>query len=99
MKQLKHLFITFTAIVCMSTLGCASTTKSEATGEYLDDSVITTKVFKEPTLKSTEINVETYKGNVQLSGFVSSQFEINRAEEVARDVKGVKSIINDMRVK
>ncbi|MBK8570604.1 MAG: BON domain-containing protein [Nitrosomonadales bacterium] len=103
MKQLKHLFITFTAIVCMSTLGCASTTKSEATGEYLDDSVITTKVkaavFKEPTLKSTEINVETYKGNVQLSGFVSSQSEINRAEEVARDVKGVKSIINDMRVK
>ena len=103
MKQLKHLFITFTAIVCMSTLGCASTTKSEATGEYLDDSVITTKVkaavFKEPTLKSTEINVETYKGNVQLSDFVSPQSEINRAEEVARDVKGVKSIINDMRVK
>jgi osmotically-inducible protein OsmY len=103
MKQLKHLFITFIAIVCMSTLGCASITKSEGTGEYLDDSVITTKVkaavFNEPTLKATEINVETYKGIVQLSGFVSSQSDINRAEEVARDVKGVKSIINDMRVK
>ena len=103
MKQLKLLFITFTAIVFMSILGCASTTKSAGTGEYLDDSVITTKVkaavFNEPTLKSTEINVETYKGVVQLSGFVSSQSDINRAEEVAHNVKGVKSIINDMRLK
>ena len=87
----------------MSILGCASTTKSEGTGEYIDDSVITTKVkaaiFNEPTLKTTEINVETYKGVVQLSGFVRSQSNINRAEEVARDVKGVKSVKNDMRVK
>lgn len=103
MKQLKHLFIIFTAIVFMSILGCASTTTSEGTGEYLDDSVITTKVkaavFNEPTLKATEVNVETYKGIVQLSGFVDSQSDINKAEEVARNVKGVKSIRNDMRVK
>lgn len=103
MKQLKYFITIFTAIIFMSILGCASTTKSEGTGEYLDDSVITTKVkaavFAEPTLKSTEINVETYKGIVQLSGFVSSQSSIDRAEEVARGVKGVKSVQNDMRVK
>lgn len=103
MKQLKYFFTIFAAIVFMSILGCASTTKSEGTGEYVDDSVITTKVkaaiFNEPTLKVTEINVETYKGVVQLSGFVRSQSNINRAEEVARGVKGVKSVKNDMRVK
>ena len=103
MKQLKYVITIFTAILFMSILGCASTTKSEGTGEYLDDSVITTKVkaavFNEPTLKATEINVETYKGVVQLSGFVSSQSSIDRAEEVARGVKGVKSVKNDMRVK
>lgn len=103
MKQLKYFFTIFAAIVFMSILGCASTTKSEGTGEYIDDSVITTKVkaaiFNEPTLKATEINVETYKGVVQLSGFVRSQSNINRAEEVAGGVKGVKSVKNDMRVK
>ncbi|BBJ24359.1 BON domain-containing protein [Candidatus Nitrotoga sp. AM1P] len=103
MKQLKYFITIFTAIAFMSILGCAATTKSEGTGEYLDDSVITTKVkaavFNEPALKSTEINVETYKGVVQLSGFVSSQSSIDRAEEVARGVKGVKSVKNDMRVK
>ncbi len=103
MKQLKYFFTIFAAIVFMSILGCASTTKSEGTGEYVDDSVITTKVkaaiFNEPTLKVTEINVETYKGVVQLSGFVRSQSDVNRAEEVARGVKGVKSVKNDMRVK
>lgn len=103
MKQLKYFFTIFTAIVFMSILGCASTTKSEGTGEYIDDSVITTKVkaavLNEPTLKATEINVETFKGVVQLSGFVSDQSDINRAEQVARGVKGVKSVKNDMRVK
>ncbi|MDP1679986.1 MAG: BON domain-containing protein [Candidatus Nitrotoga sp.] len=103
MKQLKYFFTIFTVLVFMSILGCASTTKSEGTGEYIDDSVITTKVkaavLNEPTLKATEINVETFKGVVQLSGFVSDQSDINRAEQVARGVKGVKSVKNDMRVK
>ena len=84
-------------------LGCASSSKHESTGEYLDDSVITTKVktaiFNEPTLKSTEINVKTYKGVVQLSGFVNSRSDIYKAVEVARGVKGVKSVNNDMRLK
>jgi osmotically-inducible protein OsmY len=84
-------------------LGCASTAKQEGTGEYVDDSVITTKVkaaiFNEPTLKSAEINVETFKGVVQLSGFVSSPAAETKAVAVARDVGGVKSVKNDMRVK
>ena len=84
-------------------MGCASTPTQEGTGEYVDDSVITAKVkaavLNEPSLKSAEINVETFKGVVQLSGFVSSQSAIDKAVEVARGVKGVKSVKNDMRVK
>lgn len=83
--------------------GCASTSTQSGTGEYIDDSVITTKVkaaiLKEEDLKVTEINVETFKGVVQLSGFVSSQADINRAVTVARGVAGVKDVKNDMRVK
>ena len=93
----------FFAILLASLIGCASTSKHEGTGEYVDDAVITTKVkaaiFNEPSLKSTEINVETFKGVVQLSGFVSSQADINKAVAVARSVKGVISVKNDMRVK
>ncbi|RPJ45235.1 MAG: BON domain-containing protein, partial [Betaproteobacteria bacterium] len=76
---------------------------TEGTGEYIDDTVITTKVkaaiFDEPTLKSAEINVETFKGTVQLSGFVNSRADINKAVEVARSVKGVTSVKNNMRLK
>lgn len=84
-------------------LGCASTSKTEGTGEYLDDTVITTKVkaaiLDQPTLKSAEINVETFKGVVQLSGFVSSQDNVNVAVATAKGVKGVTSVKNDMRLK
>jgi osmotically-inducible protein OsmY len=93
----------FFAILLASLIGCAATPKQEGTGEYIDDAFITTKVkaaiFNEPTLKSTEINVETFKGVVQLGGFVNSQADINKAVEVARSVKGVKSVKNDMRLK
>ncbi len=104
MKQLRqYLSALFLAVALVSLVGCASTSKQEGTGEYVDDSVITTKVkaamFNEPTLKSAEINVETFKGAVQLSGFVSSQTAINKAAELARGVSGVKSVKNDMRVK
>ena len=84
-------------------VGCASTAKQEGTGEYVDDTVITSKVkaaiFNEPMLKSAEINVETFKGVVQLSGFVSSRDAENKAVAVARTVGGVKSVKNDMRLK
>jgi hyperosmotically inducible protein len=91
------------AVTLVSAVGCSSTSQKEGTGEYIDDSVITTKVktaiFNESTLKSAEINVETFKGVVQLSGFVSSQADINKAVELARGVSGVTSVKNDMRVK
>ena len=84
-------------------LGCASTQKREGTGEYIDDSVITTKVkaaiFNEPTLKVFQINVETFKGEVQLSGFVDSAQSVKKAGEVARGVKGVTSVKNNLNVK
>jgi hyperosmotically inducible protein len=84
-------------------VGCSSTPQKEGTGQYIDDSVITAKVkaaiFDNPTTKATEINVETFKGVVQLSGFVSSQDAANKAVELTNSVGGVKSVKNDMRLK
>ena len=75
----------------------------ESPGEYVDDAVITAKVkaavLEDASLKSAEINVETSKGRVQLSGFVNSRADINRAVKVAKGVKGVKSVKNDMILK
>lgn len=104
MNQLGKTFTAlFLAVSLVSVVGCASTSTQSGTGEYIDDSVITTKVktaiFNEPTLKSAEINVETFKGVVQMSGFVNSQADINKAVELARGVAGVTSVKNDMRVK
>jgi osmotically-inducible protein OsmY len=83
--------------------GCAGTYKKESTGEYIDDTVLTTKVkteiFNDPELKVLQINVETFKGVVQLSGFVDSEKAAARAVEIARSVKGVQSVKNNMVVK
>ena len=91
------------AILLASMLGCAGTSTKESTGEYVDDTVITTKVktaiFNEPSLKSAEINVETFKGTVQLTGFVSSRASIDKAVEITRGVPGVTSVRNDMRLR
>ena len=93
----------FLVILLVSFLGCASTAKQEGTGEYIDDSVITTKVkaaiLKEGSLKSAEINVETSKGVVQVKCFGNSQADIDKAVEVTRNIKGVKSVVNSMRLK
>ena len=103
MKPFKCISAFFVAVTMMFMLGCASTAKQEGTGEYIDDTVITAKVkariLDEPGLKSAEINVETFKGVVQMSGFVNSQSDINRAAELARGVRGVSSVKNDMRLK
>jgi len=104
MKQLrKYLPALFLGITLVSTVGCSATPQREGTGEYIDDSVITSKVkaaiFNDPELKVAEINVETFKGVVQLSGFVSSATAVNKAVAVARSVAGVRSVRNDMRVK
>ena len=82
---------------------CASTRTHESTGEYVDDSVITTKVKSllaaDDFLKSFQIGVESFKGVVQLSGFVNTQKAVDKAIEITRSVKGVKSVKNDLIVK
>jgi osmotically-inducible protein OsmY len=91
------------AFALVAVVSCAAPSKQQSAGEYVDDTFITTKVktaiLNDPDLRVTEISVETFDGVVQLSGFVSSRAEINRAVEVARGVGGVKDVKNDMRVK
>lgn len=103
MKPLQFFIPIFLIFMFALPGGCASTATQESTGEYFSDATITAKVkaaiLNEPDLKSTEINVETFKGVVQLSGFVSSQAAVQRAGEVARGVKGVKRVQNDLRLK
>jgi osmotically-inducible protein OsmY len=93
----------FIIAVMLSALGCGSTPQQESTGQYIDDSAITTKVktaiFNEPSLKVNQISVETYKSVVQLSGFVDSSASMDKAVTIARSVQGVSSVKNDMRVK
>jgi len=94
-------------VVCVGMLtafmGCAATQKHESTGQYVDDTVITTKVktviFNEETLKMLQINVKSYQGVVQLSGFVDSAKSVSKAGEVARRIEGVKEVKNDLVVK
>ena len=103
MNRFTRLSYFFVALLYAFMLGCAASPKQESTGEYVEDTVITAKVkaaiLDDPALKVTEINVETFKGRVQLSGFVSSRDQLDRAVEVTRKVKGVKSVVNDMRLK
>lgn len=103
MKPFKYLSASLMTIALLFSLGCASTRTQEGTAEYIDDSIITSQVkarlLNEPTLKSSEINVETFKGVVQLSGFVSPESNWNKALEITLGVKGVKSVKNDMRSK
>lgn len=91
------------AVVSVSLVGCAGSSTKESTGGYIDDTVITTKVktalFNDKDIKSSEISVVTFKGRVQLSGFVTSQTIANRAVQITSGVTGVKSVENDMKVK
>ena len=84
-------------------MACASTSTQESTGQYVDDSVITSKVktllANDDFLKSFQISVETFKGTVQLSGFVNSQQAVDKAGQIARSVQGVKSVKNNLSVK
>lgn len=104
MKQLnKYLSAVFLAVSLTTVVGCASTAQQQGTGEYIDDAVITTKVkaliIEDPLTKVLEVKVKTFKGEVQLSGFVSSQAAADRAVELARSVNGVTSVKNDMQIK
>ena len=103
MNKFTRTSVLFAAVSLTALVGCASTQKHESTGQYIDDSAITASVkaaiFNEASLKSAEINVETFKGRVQLSGFVSSQASIERAVQVAQGINGVSSVANGMRLK
>jgi len=103
MSSLKRNCAFFIAALLLFTLGCASTSTRESTGEYIDDSVITSKVkaaiFSQPSLKVFQINVETYKNVVQLSGSVATKVEMDTAVELARSVQGVRSVRNDLKLK
>jgi osmotically-inducible protein OsmY len=101
----RHRILGFLVCITMvvAFMACASTPTRESSGQYVDDSAITTKVkaaiFNEPTLKSFQINVETFKGEVQLSGFVDSSKSVSKAGEIARGVSGVRSVKNSLIVK
>ena len=103
MTYFKTMSALIATVALTAVVGCASTSKQESTGQYLDDTAITAKVkaaiFNDPTLKATEINVETFKGRVQLSGFVNSQSDITKAVATAQGQSGVTSVKNDMRLK
>jgi osmotically-inducible protein OsmY len=93
----------FVVMLIVFFAACASTSERGSTGEYIDDSVITTKIKSllaaDDFLKSFQISVETFKGTVQLSGFVASQDAIDKAVEITRSVKGVQVVKNDLIVK
>jgi osmotically-inducible protein OsmY len=104
MKRLRTSFsavLLAAALACTS--GCAANLPNESAGEYVDDAVITTKVkaaiLDQPALKSGEISVLTFKGAVQLNGYVGSQATIDKAGEVARSVSGVRSVKNALRLR
>lgn len=102
--KLAHRFTSLLpSVLILLLVACAPTATREGTGEYIDDSMITAKVkaalAADPDVKATEVNVETFKGTVQLSGFVSSREAERRAIEVARKVKGVKTVKDDMAIK
>jgi osmotically-inducible protein OsmY len=103
MRLVHRLFTILTSFLIVTLIACAPTRSHEGTGEYLDDSLITGKVkaalVADPELKATEINVETYKGTVQLSGFVASPDDASKAAALTRKVAGVKSVKNDIAVK
>lgn len=100
-QRIAHIMLA--ASVLTSVVACAPTPTREGTGEYIDDAMITGKVkaafAADPNVKATEINVETFKGEVQLSGFVAQPGDAARAAEIARGIKGVTSVKNDVRVK
>ena len=103
MSSVKTLTMLFCTVFMTTALGCAATRTHEGTGEYVDDSVITTKVktaiFNEPGLKVSEVKVTTFKGVVQLSGFVSSRDDIKSAVRVAMAVGGVKAVADEMQLR
>ncbi len=100
-KNIKHWILIAAALAGLA--GCAGSPTKESTGEYFDDSAITTRVksafVSDKEVSAMNISVETFKGTVQLSGFAKNATEADKAESIARGVQGVKTVKNDIRVK
>ena len=103
MTTLKRLSAVLVTASMLSLLGCATQSQPQTAGAYMGDSWVTTKVkagiLNEPSLKVSQINVETYNSVVQLSGFVDNAASQAKAVEIARAVKGVTAVKNDMHLR
>ena len=103
MTMLKRLSAVFIVASVVSVLGCATQSEPQSAGAYMGDAWVTTQVktgiLNEPSLKVTQINVETYKSVVQLSGFVDNSASQAKAVEIAKAVKGETSVKNDLRLR
>lgn len=103
MRIAQRISTVLSSLLVVSLVACAPSDKRASTGEYIDDTMITGKVkaalVADPDLKATEINVETFKGTVQLSGFVGAPEHITKAAQLTRSIEGVKSVKNDIAVK
>ena len=102
-KISQYFAVVFMALAVLSFAGCKSTAETRSASEVAEDAAITTKVkaalINDATVKAADVNVNTFRNEVQLTGFVSSSAQANRAVEIARGISGVKSVKNDMRVK
>jgi osmotically-inducible protein OsmY len=104
-KNIKHRVLHWVVIIAAlaGLAACAGSPTQESTGEYLDDTAITTRVksafVSDKEVSAMNITVETFKGTVQLSGFAKNAKEADKAESIARSIKGVKGVKNDIRIK
>lgn len=102
-QPIKRMRVTCLVAAILLLLGCNKSPQTESTGQYMDDTVITSKVkaaiFSDPNLKATDISVETNKGLVMLHGSATSQSDIDHAEQIARGVQGVTTVQSDMSLK
>jgi osmotically-inducible protein OsmY len=101
--KLFSLLAVLAGLACTLPVGCAGSATRESTGEYVDDAAITTKVktafAKDDTVKALAVKVETFKGVVQLGGFVDSEVQSTRAAQLAASVPGVREVKNNIQVK
>jgi hyperosmotically inducible periplasmic protein len=102
-KSVRYAGLIVSLMLTLALISCAGNRTSASTGEYVDDSVISTKVktalHMDDDVSGFQVNVETFKGTVQLSGFVDTQEQADRAEEIARGVDGVEDVDNNITVK
>ena len=106
-KTLKYmamgLLVTTVTVTTLTTTGCSRSQYKRSSGEYLDDQTLTARVksalFADPNVSGFQVNVDSYKGTVSLSGFVDTAAQKARAEDIARQVSGVRQVQNNLSVR